>query len=85
MALSKFCVGCGAEHEKRGYFCTPECHKAFRARRELVYRSPVGENTMTPDRCEYCCSCALCISLELHCDDCNDRQYDDSIERLSDS
>jgi hypothetical protein len=33
MALSKFCVGCGAEHEKRGYFCTPECHKAFRARK----------------------------------------------------
>jgi hypothetical protein len=33
VSLTKFCPGCGAEHEKRGYFCTPECHKAFRARK----------------------------------------------------
>lgn len=33
--MTKHCVYCGAVHEKRGYFCSPECHKAYRkARRD---------------------------------------------------
>jgi hypothetical protein len=28
--MTKHCVQCGAVHEKRGYFCDPACHKAYR-------------------------------------------------------
>ena len=27
--LSKHCVYCGAVHQKRGYFCSPECERAL--------------------------------------------------------
>jgi hypothetical protein len=33
MSLSKFCVGCGVQHEGRGQFHSKDCHKAYRKRK----------------------------------------------------
>lgn len=28
--MTKFCIHCGAEHDKRGLYCKPECHAEHR-------------------------------------------------------
>jgi hypothetical protein len=33
MALSKFCPGCGVQHQERGAFHSIDCHKDYRKRK----------------------------------------------------
>lgn len=28
--MQKFCANCGAHHENKGFFCSPECRREFR-------------------------------------------------------